>query len=172
MTKKFHNPLMTGKSASQRQLRVAEELKHALSTIFLRGDFNAEGLRNWFGHHLSLTITYVSMSPDLKNAKIYVVPLGTEAAYTAIITDESSPSEQLTSKQLNKKVVQLLIHSLNDAISEVRYLMAQKIQLRYVPAIKFYADETFDNAQRLEQLFDEAAARDKKPPLSEDEDSE
>ena len=58
---------------SQRQLRVGEELRHLISNALLRESFYDEYIKN-----NNITITEVNVSPDLKNAKVYVMPLGGE----------------------------------------------------------------------------------------------
>ena len=56
---------------SQRQLKVGEELRHLISNALLRESFYDEHIEN-----NNITITEVNVSPDLKNAKVYVMPLG------------------------------------------------------------------------------------------------
>src|SRR5215471_7201509 len=82
MTKKRRGPLPLSGSAklargiSQRQLRVGEELRHALSRILRAGECRDPALEN-----ASITVTEVRMSPDLRNATAFVMPLaGTNAA--------------------------------------------------------------------------------------------
>ena len=58
-------------SKSQRQLKVAEELRHIISSALLRESFYDEYIKN-----NNITITEVNVSPDLKNAKVYMMPLG------------------------------------------------------------------------------------------------
>ena len=58
---------------SQRQLKVGEELRHLISNALLRNSFYDENIENY-----NITITEVNVSPDLKNAKVYVMPLGGE----------------------------------------------------------------------------------------------
>ena len=57
--------------ASQRQLRVGEELRHALAWLLERGDIRDPGLQG-----VTVTVTEVQVSPDLRNATAYIVPLG------------------------------------------------------------------------------------------------
>ena len=67
--KKFKNNFVK----SQRHLKVGEELRHLISNALLRGSFYDEFIMN-----NNITITEVNVSPDLKNAKVYVMPLGGE----------------------------------------------------------------------------------------------
>jgi ribosome-binding factor A len=65
------DPLFTpSRAPSHRQLRVGEEVRHILATLFLRSEFPEPGLP------ISVTITQVKMSPDLQNATVYIMPLG------------------------------------------------------------------------------------------------
>ncbi|MCE3231300.1 MAG: rbfA [Alphaproteobacteria bacterium] len=62
--------LTPSRGPSQRQLRVGEQVRHILSTLFLRSEFPEPGLPT------SVTVTHVNMSPDLQNATVYIMPLG------------------------------------------------------------------------------------------------
>ena len=68
-----------GRAPSQRQLRVGEELRHALAEVLGRGDLRDPGLSG-----VSLTVTEVRVSPDLRNATAFVVPLGGGDAATVL----------------------------------------------------------------------------------------
>lgn len=71
MTSRNKDPLFTpSRAPSYRQLRMGEEVRHILSTLFLRSEFPEPGLPT------SVTITQVKMSPDLQNATVYIMPLG------------------------------------------------------------------------------------------------
>jgi ribosome-binding factor A len=108
---------------SQRQLRVGEELRHALVRILSRGnlrDPELEGVR--------VTVTEVNVSPDLRNATAYIVPFG----------DGSAES---------------LAAALNRAAGYVRGQLAQEVKLRHAPGIRFEIDRSFDHASRIDQLL-------------------
>ena len=122
----------SGKSGgSQRNLRVGEEIRHVLSDIFMRGESNAAGL-----HGVSITVSEVRVSPDLKNATAYVMPLGGE----------------------NKEA---LLEVLKEAAPEIRHLISKRMKLRYTPKIFFSLDQSFDEAQRINNLL-------KKPEVARD----
>jgi ribosome-binding factor A len=127
---KLHD-FFSGKASSQRNLRVGEEIRHALSDIFLRGESNAPGL-----HSASITVSEVRVSPDLKNATAYVMPLG----------------------GVQKEA---LLEVLKEAAQEIRYLVSKRMKLRYTPRIYFALDESFDEAQRINELL-------KKPEVARD----
>ena len=108
---------------SQRQLRVGETLRHALSEILMREDFFDPDLVN-----VSITISEISVSPDLANARVYTMPLG----------------------GVN---VEAILPALNKLAPLIQSLVAKKVQLRRTPRLHFYRDDSFENAARMSQLF-------------------
>lgn len=121
----------SSRAPSQRQLRVGEELRHALAWMLERGEVRDPGL-----HGRSITVTEVRISPDLKNATVFVVPLGGGDA-----------SEE--------------VEALNRAAPFLRHRAAEKVQLRHVPKLGFRADDSFDNASHIDSLLhDPKVARD------------
>ena len=114
---------------SQRQLRVQELLKSALNEILIRGESKNPILDN-----IMVTITHVDISPDLRNAKFYVVPLETDK------TDVIIKAFNLSKKIIRKKIV-------------------DKVNLKYAPEISFYFDETINEVERLEKLFSSEKVR-------------
>jgi ribosome-binding factor A len=111
------------KGPSQRQLRVGETLRHALSEIMMREDFFDPDLAN-----VSITISEISVSPDLVNARVYTMPLG----------------------GVN---VETILPALNRLAPLIQSLVAKKVQLRRTPRLRFYLDDSFENAARMNQLF-------------------
>lgn len=110
-------------SSGQRNLRVGEEIRHALSDIFLRGEAHAPDLLG-----VSITVSEVRVSPDLKNATAYVMPLAGE----------------------NKKTT---LAALQSSSPELRHLLSKRVKLRYVPKIFFALDESFEEARRISELL-------------------
>ncbi len=108
---------------TQRQRRVAEEIRHVLAGIFTRG-----GLRDPALAGVLLTVTEVRISPDLRHATAFVARLG------------------------RSDVVELL-PALQRAAPALRRQMAQALRLRLVPDISFQADGTIEYASRIEQLL-------------------
>jgi ribosome-binding factor A len=108
---------------SQRQLRVGELIRHALAEMLARGEIYDEVL----AAHL-VTIPEVRMSPDLRLASIYVMPLGGKDVKPV-----------LAALERNKKYI--------------RGEIAHGINLKLAPDIRFMADETFDEANRIERLL-------------------
>lgn len=115
--------LFPGKSPSQRPLRVGEEIRRTLSEIFMRGECHTPGLAS-----ASITVSEVRVSPDLKNATAFVMPLGGR----------------------DKEV---LLKILIEAAPEIRHLVSQRVELRHAPKIYFALDESFDAAQRIETIL-------------------
>ena len=120
---------------SQRQQRVAELVRHALAEVLSRGDIQDDVLtRN------VITIPEVRMSPDLKLATAYVMPLGGR--------DEEAVLKALDK---NKKVL--------------RQEVARRVNLKFAPDLRFRRDESFDEAARIDALLrSERVARDTAKP--------
>lgn len=117
--------MRAGKGPSQRQLRVAEEIRHALAQIFERAE-----LRDPVLTERPITVTEVRVSPDLKNATAFVVPLG-------------------GGKEAETKLIEALIR----ASSHLRALVAQQMNLKFAPRISFRRDESFDEADKIEAIL-------------------
>lgn len=122
---------VAGKPPSQRQLRVGEELRHALAELLQRGDFHDPELAD-----LNVTVTEVRISPDLRNATAFVTPLGGGHM------DET-------------------LAALRRAGPFLRGQIARAINLRYAPTLSFEADTSFDYASHIDTiLHSPAVARD------------
>jgi ribosome-binding factor A len=130
---------------SQRQQRVAELIRHALAEVLSRGDLQDDVLtRN------VITIPEVRMSPDLKLATAYVMPLG-------------GRDEEAVLKALDKNRKLL------------RQEVARRVNLKFAPDLRFRRDESFDEAARIDALLrSERVARDTVKPAADspDDDSE
>ena len=112
-----------GRTLSQRQLRVGEMIKQALGNIFMRGEAKLPNIET-----SNITVTEVRMSPDLKTAKAFVLPLGGKNASQVI--DE-----------------------LKDFSFIVRKVLSKKIRMKFLPKILFVKDESFDYAEKIETLI-------------------
>jgi len=122
---------LAGKPPSQRQLRIGEEIRHALADLFRRGDFHDPELAE-----LNVTVTEVRISPDLRNATAFVTPLG------------GGPMDETLS-------------ALRRAAPFLRGQVARAINLRHAPMLSFEADTSFDYAGRIDDiLHSPAVARD------------
>ena len=111
---------------SQRQLRVGEMIKQSLGQIFIRGEAKVPTLET-----NNITVTEVRMSPDLKNARAYVIPLG-------------------------GKDSDITVDLLTDFSHLVRKALAKKIHMKFLPKISFISDKCFDYAENIEKLIKES----------------
>ena len=108
---------------SQRQQRVAELVRHALAEVLARGDVHDDVLT---GH--VITIPEVRMSPDLKLATVFVMPLGGR--------DERP-----------------VLEALNRNRKALRTEVAHRVDLKFAPDLRFLRDESFDEAARIDALL-------------------
>jgi len=113
------------KGPSQRSLQVGEEIRHILAEAFTRGYFQEPLLEK-----VPLTVTAAQVSPDLKNATVYVMPLG------------GSGEDK-----------QHLVALLKKETSKLRYYLGKRLKLRFVPHLKFELDESFDYGHRIDELL-------------------
>jgi ribosome-binding factor A len=111
------------KPPGQRQLRIGEELRHALASIFERDTLRDPELAG-----VRLTVTEVRPSPDLRHARVYIIPLG---------GGNSEP----------------ILAALQRAKPFLRREMARRIKLRFIPDLIFTADATFDEADHISRLL-------------------
>ena len=112
-----------GKPISQRQLRVGEMIKQSLGMIFVRNEAKVPNLET-----NSITVTEVKMSQDLKVAKAFVLPLGGQDAEEKI--------------EILKKFSFL-----------IRKVLSKKITMKFLPKILFAKDESFEYAEKIENLI-------------------
>lgn len=120
-----------GKGPSQRQLRVGEELRHALSEVLQR-----EGFRDPDLSGVILTVTEVRPSPDLRNATVFVSPLGGGD-------------------------MKAILAGLRRAARFLRGEVAKRIHLKYMPEFSFKADTSFDEFAKIDAaLRDPAVVQD------------
>jgi ribosome-binding factor A len=131
----------SGKPASQRQLRVGEMLRGALSEILTRGDIRDPALQGAI-----ITVSEVRVTPDLLNAVVYVVPLG----------HPDPPS---------------IVDALTRAKKYVRGELARTVRMKFMPDLTFAADTTFDYAESVANILNSpGVARDLKDDEPDDGD--
>ena len=111
------------KGPTQRQLRVAEEIRHVLSAVFLRGEFRDPDLAG-----AKITVTEVRISPDLKNATAFVTRLG-------------------------RSDIEVLLPALKRAAPYLRTQVAHEMRLRVAPMMSFQPDTTLDYAMHVDALL-------------------
>jgi ribosome-binding factor A len=118
-----HHQKVTTPGGSQRQLRVGEIVRHAVADLLSTGGVHDPVLESNL-----ITVPEVRMSPDLKLATVYVMPLGgrdTEKVLKALATNKNF----------------------------IRTAVARKVNLKYAPDIRFRIDERFDEADRIDRLL-------------------
>ena len=113
----------SAKAPSQRQLRVAEEIRHLLAAIFLRGEIRDPELAG-----VAITVTEVRISPDLKHATAYVTRLG-------------------------RSDVAQLLPALRRVAPFLRSQLAHALKLRYAPDLVFQPDTSLDYAAHVDELL-------------------
>ena len=108
---------------SQRQLRVGELIKQSLGQIFLRDEAKVPSIVT-----KNITVTEVRMSPDLKNARAYVIPLG-------------------------GKDTENTVNALTKFSHLIRKALSKKIDMKFLPKVSFIGDKSFDYAEKIEKLI-------------------
>lgn len=119
----------SARGPSQRQLRVGEVVRRALSEILTRGEHHSADLMG-----VSITVSEVRPSPDLRVATVYVLPLGgrdAEAVLAALEKDRG----------------------------ELRHLVARRVRLKYAPELRFVIDESFDRMDETRRMLAEDRVR-------------
>jgi len=128
--------------AGQRQLRIGEELRHALAEIIADNSLSDPDLTGRM-----VTVTSVRISPDLRNATIFILPFGGGDAET-------------------------VVRALNRAAGYFRGEIARAVDMRVSPQLRFKIDDSFDEASRIEELLHDPVVRSdiaKKPDPETDE---
>ena len=113
----------SAKPITQRQLRVGEMIKQAIGTLFIKDEAKIPTLST-----REITVTEVRMSPDLKTAKIFVMPLG-------------------------GKNTEQTIEKLKMSSFMIRKVLSKKIIMKFLPKLFFVKDNSFDYAEKIEYLI-------------------
>lgn len=121
---------VAGDAPGTRQLRVGELIRHALSEILQRDEIRDEGVSG-----RSITVTEVTVSPDMRNATAYVEPLGGQD-------------------------VEGVIAGLNRSTSYLSGRIARSVHMKYAPRLTFHRDRSFDNASHIDSVMRAARADD------------
>jgi ribosome-binding factor A len=117
------------KGPSQRMLRVGELIRHKIAEMLVRGDIHDDVIASH-----SITIPEVRLSPDMKLATVYVMPLG-------------------------GKSMKPVIEALTRNKTYIRTEVAHTLDLRYAPDLRFHEDKTFEEATRIDRLLDSPHVR-------------
>lgn len=110
--------------AGQRQLRVGEEIRHVISATLQHGGFDDPALMQ----SSLITVTEVRIAPDLKNATVYVMPLG--------------------GRNLKETLA-----ALNAQAYNFQKEIARNMKMRFTPRLTFRADETFGEAEKIDRIL-------------------
>ena len=121
MTRKKHTS--SSRAPSQRMLRVAEQIRHVLAEMFARAEIHDDVLASH-----AVTVTQVRMSPDLRLATAFVMPLG-------------------------GKDTAAVLAALDKHRRYIRGEIAHRLDLQFSPDVRFREDDTFEEAMRIEQLL-------------------
>ena len=123
---------MAGRNKSQknstrgdRNLRVGEEIRHAISAMLMRGE-----VHQFKSHGIPVTVTEVRVSSDLRHANIFIMPLG---------------------GQKQDEILKNLRES--EVTKEFRMLLADAVKLQFVPNIRFELDTSFDEGDKITRLL-------------------
>lgn len=117
---------------SQRQLRAGELVRHALVDILAREDFHDPALSG-----VSITVGEVRCSPDLKHARIFCSPLGTD----------------------DPDAAKALAEALNRAAGFLRGRLGREIDMKFTPQLRFIADKSYNEATAMDRLLDSPKVR-------------
>ncbi|MCA1951637.1 MAG: 30S ribosome-binding factor RbfA [Hyphomicrobiales bacterium] len=121
---------VSGPGPSQRQLRVGEQVRHALAELLARGDVQDPELAG-----MLISVLEVRMSPDLRHGTVLVMPLGGKGEAEAVAV-------------------------LNRNARDLRHEVSRRLRaLKYSPELRFRVDDRYDEAQRIERLLDSDRVR-------------
>jgi ribosome-binding factor A len=121
------------RAPTPRQLKVGEELRHALAWVLERGEIRDPGLGA-----APITVTEVRVSPDLRHATAFVIPLGASATAPA---------------------TKAALEALTRAAPFLRHQLSRRVRLKFMPEFVFRADTTFAEAERIGTLLNDPAVR-------------
>ena len=138
MARKQHTRNASGpQGPAQRQLRAGELIRHALVDVLREEEIHDEALVG-----VSITVTEVRLSPDLKHATCFVEPLGAGVEVAETAGHESE-----------------IIKALNAHAKFLRGRLGSKLDMKFTPDLRFRHDESFDAASRMDRLFDDPRVR-------------
>ena len=135
--RKPRKPAAKAGTVSQRQLRASEMIRHALVEVMRENEIRDEALVG-----VSVTVTEVRLSPDLKHATCFVEPLGA-GVETASVAGQ----------------IDAIVKALNVHAKFLRGALGRHIDMRFTPDLRFRHDESFAAAERLNRLLDDPRVR-------------
>ena len=135
--RKPRKPAAKAGTVSQRQLRASEMIRHALVEVMRENEIRDPALVG-----VSVTVTEVRLSPDLKHATCFVEPLGAGVETAPVAGHESE-----------------IIKALNLHAKFLRGQLGRRLDMKFTPDLKFRHDESFDAASHIDRLFDDPRVR-------------
>ena len=135
--RKPKKPAAKAGTVSQRQLRASEMIRHALVEVMRENEIRDDALTG-----VSVTVTEVRLSPDLKHATCFVEPLGA-GVETAPVAGQ----------------IDAIVKALNVHAKFLRGALGRHIDMRFTPDLRFRHDESFAAAERLNRLLDDPRVR-------------
>ena len=124
------NKIKSSRAYSQRQLRVGEMVKQNLGELFIRNEAKIPSINSKM-----VTVTEVRMTPDLKTARVYVIPLG------GIETKET-------------------VRILTEYSHLVRKALSKRLDIKFLPKLTFVEDNSFEYAEKIENIIKEIKKKD------------
>lgn len=137
MSTRKSRPAAKAGTVSQRQLRASEMIRHALVEVMRENEIHDPALTG-----VSITVSEVRLSPDLKHATCFVEPLGAGVETAPVAGHESE-----------------IIKALNNHAKFLRGALGRHIDMRFTPDLRFRHDESFVAAERLNRLLDDPRVR-------------
>lgn len=137
MSNRKSKPAAKAGTVSQRQLRASEMIRHALVEVMRENEIHDPALEG-----VSITVSEVRLSPDLKHATCFVEPLGAGVETAPVAGHESE-----------------IIKALNTHTKFLRGALGRHIEMRFTPDLRFRHDESFVAAERLNRLLDDPRVR-------------
>ena len=148
MSTRKSRPAAKAGTVSQRQLRASEMIRHALVEVMRENEIHDPALTG-----VSITVSEVRLSPDLKHATCFVEPLGAGVETAPVAGHESE-----------------IIKALNNHAKFLRGALGRHIDMRFTPDLRFRHDVSFVAAERLNRLLDDPRVRADVAPRDEDDD--
>jgi len=145
MARKQHSRNASGPAGpSQRQLRAGELIRHALVDILREEDIHDDALRG-----VSITVTEVRLSPDLKHATCFVEPLGAGVASANRSEGWGAGVEAAPTTGHESEIIK----ALNVHAKFLRGQLGRRLDMKFTPDLRFRHDESFDAASHMDRLF-------------------
>ncbi|MFZ4762603.1 MAG: 30S ribosome-binding factor RbfA [Alphaproteobacteria bacterium] len=126
------------KGRGQRPLKIGEEIRHILADMLLRDEIGDPLLSN-----ANVTVTEVRVSPDLKNATVYVLAL-------SLMPETEGEQLEKRPEKLDRKEI---LEHLNAAVWRFRQVIGGRMRMKFTPNLHFVFDESFDYAARINNLL-------------------